>query len=98
MRLSLAAWLLAGTAVAGPVFAQDAAPSTGAAQLEEIVVTARRVDENLQSVPVSVTALSGAALEQRSIVNLTDVGKAVPNLFVREGPQDPSSAFITIRG
>jgi iron complex outermembrane recepter protein len=98
MKLKIGAALLASTAIASPAIAESDGQGHAGAQLEEIVVTARRVEESLQSVPVSITALSGAALEQRSIVNLTDVGKAVPNLFVREGPQDPSSAFITIRG
>lgn len=39
--------LLACTALTAPAYAQDAAPQSGATQLDEIVVTARRTEENL---------------------------------------------------
>ena len=40
---------------------------TGVQPIEQIVVTARRREENLQQVPISVTAMSGAQLEARQI-------------------------------
>src|SRR3546814_19558516 len=43
------------------------AEAVGGDRLGDIVVTARRREENAQTVPVSVTAFSGAALEQRKI-------------------------------
>ena len=50
------------------------------AQLEEVVVTARKVEENLQSVPVAVTALSDAKLKELVVNNVQDLNKVSPSL------------------
>jgi iron complex outermembrane receptor protein len=54
----------------------------GAAEfgLEEIVVTARKVRENLQDTPIAVTAFSGDALDDRQIIDTTRLTQVVPNL------------------
>ena len=41
--------------------------------LEEVIVTARRREENLQTVPVAITAISAEDLELRSIENVEDL-------------------------
>ncbi|MAT50843.1 MAG: hypothetical protein CMK32_06645 [Porticoccaceae bacterium] len=51
-------------------------------KLEEITVVARRVEENLQSVPMSVTRIGGEELEIRNISTGTDLQKLVPTLSV----------------
>jgi iron complex outermembrane recepter protein len=61
---------------ASPSFAQD----TG---LEEIVVTSRYREENVQTTPISISAFSGDELEVRSIENLADIGSVVPNAYFR---------------
>jgi iron complex outermembrane receptor protein len=50
------------------------------AALEEIVVTAQKRSENLQDVPISVTAFSGAALEARGIKSVLDLHSLTPGL------------------
>lgn len=70
-------------------------PSDG---IEEIVVTARRVEENLQDVPVSVTAISERELEARRIVNVADIAQVVPNVVIREQFGIPGTPEISIRG
>ncbi len=50
------------------------------AQLEEITVTARRVEENLQDIPISVTAFSADELSRRGIQSLVDVAAYTPGL------------------
>ncbi|HZL34967.1 MAG TPA: TonB-dependent receptor plug domain-containing protein, partial [Tepidisphaeraceae bacterium] len=85
--------LLAGLAVPG--FAQTApsgATSSAAApqgSLEEIVVTAQFRKENLQDVPIAITAVTGQSMDERNMTNLTDVANVAPNvtMFV------PSAAF-----
>src|SRR3546814_2652452 len=47
-----------------------------------MVVVARRSEENLQSVPISVTAISSAALEAHTVTTGTDLQKLVPTLNV----------------
>src|SRR5690606_3661804 len=51
--------------------------------LEEITVTARRVEEDLQTTPVAVTALSAQDVERRQIVDIDQVQHAAPNLIVQ---------------
>ena len=71
----------------------------GVAVLEEIVVTARRREENLQEVPVAVSALSAEDIEIRSIENIRDLQMLLPNVDIRGtgGPGGNAGAF-TIRG
>jgi iron complex outermembrane receptor protein len=53
--------------------------------LEEVVVTAQFVKQNLQATPISISSVSGDQLEQRSITNIMDVANATPNLLMKEG-------------
>ena len=54
--------------------------------LEEVVVTAQRREQNLQDVPVSVTAFTGAAIEQGNIRSATDYLSLTPNVsFTEDG-------------
>lgn len=75
--------------------AQQPAQSAG---LEDIIVTARRVSENLQDVPVAVTAFSGEALQQQNARQISDVSRLTPSMTVRESPSNPSGVSITLRG
>ncbi len=50
--------------------------------LEEVVVVARRTEERLQEVPLSVTSVSGDTLLERSITSGTELQKLVPTLNV----------------
>jgi iron complex outermembrane recepter protein len=70
-------------------------------ELEEIIVTARRRLEDLQSTPVAVTALSDTALENRMVDSLDDLTRFVPNLqFDGAAPLSGASynATVFIRG
>ena len=61
MRRDVMAVMVLQTAVAGPAAAAaDEGPAV-ASQLEEIVVTARRTEETLQRVPISMYAISGSS-------------------------------------
>src|SRR5690606_14415456 len=71
------------------------------AQLEEIVVTARRREESLQDVPVAVTALTAEALERRQIRSTTDLDRVTPSMqFTSYGQLsgNNSAAVVFIRG
>ena len=79
----MATFLAAATAAlaaSGPVFA-DATPADSD-MIPEIVVTAEKRSETLQSVPVSVTALTGAQLGQLKLDTPSDLVTQVPNLQV----------------
>ena len=80
----------------GEARAQAAAPDESA--LEEVIVTARRRDERLQDVPISVTAFSGDQLEQRSVRMLDDLQTIAAGLKVEPQNNKPSTVQVTIRG
>ncbi|MBL4672243.1 MAG: TonB-dependent receptor [Arenicella sp.] len=64
-------------------------PQTALAQaLEEIVVTARKKSESLQSVPITVSAFTEQGLANRGIENSADIGNFIPNVQF-----DTSSSF-----
>ncbi|HEY5409543.1 MAG TPA: TonB-dependent receptor plug domain-containing protein [Caulobacteraceae bacterium] len=48
----------------------------------EVVVTASRTTENIQTVPAAVTALSGADLEKKEILQVSDLQRATPSLSI----------------
>jgi len=100
VKNSVRAALLACAALclpAGPAIAQDASQpgdESGGA-LSQIVVTAQKRAENLQDVPVAVTALTQEALTGGGVFDTTDLQVAVPGLV----SQQLSNAFIPyIRG
>jgi iron complex outermembrane receptor protein len=67
--------------------------------VRDIIVTARRTSENLQTVPVAVTALDPTALMERQIVEVADVGRAAPGLSVQSGGTGNASLiYLAIRG
>jgi iron complex outermembrane receptor protein len=66
--------------------------------LGDIVVTARKVEENLQDVPVAVTAFSGADLANQNIQRVQDLGSFTPGLAIRPGSSTSSAVTISLRG
>src|SRR5262249_728905 len=66
----------------------DSSAATGSG---DIVVTARRVEERLQDVPLSVTAFGAEELDKRVINNFTDLGKVDPALY--SPPSTPRTRF-----
>ena len=67
--------------------------------LEEVVVTAQRREQNLQEVPVSVTAFSGAAIERANITAARDYMVLTPNVgFTDDGQSGSKGIGISIRG
>jgi iron complex outermembrane recepter protein len=52
--------------------------------LEEILVTAQRREQSLQDVPISVTAITGEAIEEGGFSDVEDLSIFVPNLFMRD--------------
>ena len=78
-------------------FAQGS--ESGASVIEEITVTARKREERIQDVPLSITALSAADLNAMSLTSLKEVGHFTPNLTVNDHAQQGNSAsLVYIRG
>ena len=94
-RAFLYAAALAGTVVLPPSL-PVAAEEVSA--IEEVVVTARRRDENLQDVPIAVTALSGDALAASGASDLSDVAQVVPSVTLEPSRATNSTLTAFIRG
>ena len=72
-------------------------PSEGWAQLEELVVTARRKEEKLQDIPIAITAIGSETIVRQGVTNLQDVASFDPSFIMSErGAQD--AVVITVRG
>ncbi len=66
--------------------------------LGDIIVTARRREESIQTVPVAVSVMGGRQLERISPANLTDLTGMVPNMQIANVGTGPGVASIFIRG
>ncbi|MEO0997613.1 MAG: TonB-dependent receptor, partial [Pseudomonadota bacterium] len=84
------------TAAAGLIAAAFAHPPAGAQALDEVVVTAQHRAENLQSIPVTVSALNSEQLEQAAIFDPASVAVNVPGMAYAEF--SPGQAIISMRG
>jgi iron complex outermembrane recepter protein len=80
-------------AIAGPAFAQSATETTG---VEEIIVTAQRQSQRLQSVPIAISAFTAENLNKQQIRNTSDLQLSLPNVTFTKTNFTTSS--FTIRG
>jgi outer membrane receptor protein involved in Fe transport len=85
-RLLVAAAAFSAAGSAGVAAAQESSVSG----LEEITVTARRRAEELQDVPITITAFTAVEIERRGIRTIQDVARLTPGLSFDKGfaPQD----------
>jgi iron complex outermembrane receptor protein len=96
------AHILGSTILGGLIMVHGGAyaAETAAAQdsgIEEIVVTARLRSENLQKVPVAVTAFSAKAIDDARIKGVSDFMSMTPNVSINQS-ESSGVSFITIRG
>src|ERR1700680_4766298 len=66
-------------------------------QVAEVVVTARKREENVQNIPVAVTALSGKDIQKFNISSVEDVAQQTPQLIIARGSSG-SGADVSLRG
>jgi iron complex outermembrane receptor protein len=92
--LAGAAW----SALSTFAMAQDAAPQDGASTLDDIVVSARRRDELLKDVPISVSAIGEERLEQTGASDITALQQQTPNATVQVARGSNSTLISFIRG
>ncbi|KAA0206955.1 MAG: hypothetical protein EDM71_08550 [Proteobacteria bacterium] len=74
-----------------------AMPGAAWSQIEEIVVTTRKKEENLQDVPIAVSAITADQIERQGVADLSDVVKSSPSVQF-DRAFGPSDTRITIRG
>jgi len=103
ISVSMIAVAIAG-ANAAPVFAQAAAQPeansspSGNQTVDEIIVTARKREENVQDVPVSITAFSGQALERAGVKTFTGLALNNPNVNIQTISSTGVGRSVAIRG
>ena len=96
MRKCLQVLLCGSAAISGLAAASGAwAQADGPVQIDELIVTAHKRAENIQDVPAAITAISGAALQERGVASPVDLQFVVPSM---QAGKLLGQTAITIRG
>ncbi|MCB2076859.1 MAG: Plug domain-containing protein, partial [Novosphingobium sp.] len=82
------------TLASAPAFAQEDA---GYSDADAIVVTARRIEESLQDVPISITVFDQEQIDNRNVTTATDLATYTPSL-TSNNRFGPDKASFVIRG
>jgi iron complex outermembrane receptor protein len=91
--------LLASSILALPFFAVNLKAQQQATDvLEEVIVTAQKREENLQTTPISITAVNADVLEARGVVSSERLAYIAPNVEITPSPSSPSGVDVYIRG
>ena len=98
LRAAIRMALIAGAGGVAMIPAITHADSSGDGNtLDEVVVTATRREQSILDVPYSISAISGATLEESHVENLSDLSHMIAGLsFVDQGPT--SRSFFVLRG
>lgn len=88
---------MCSTAMATPAFAQD---QDGAENVDDnvIIVTATRRAEDVQDIPIAVTAVSPVQLEQQGVVNVQNIGSVSPSFSTSNAQTASGTVVLRIRG
>jgi len=68
--------------------------ASGYAQIEEVVVTAQKRAEDIQDVPISITAVSGDFMESSGVATLQDLSAFIPDLTLSQSSQVANNRII----
>ncbi|MEQ1688302.1 MAG: TonB-dependent receptor [Sphingopyxis sp.] len=98
IRVLALASVAASALAATPALAQDSAETTASDNGGDLVVTARRREENLLDVPIAITAYSGEQLEATGALDITDIGDTTPNVTLENSRATNSTLTAFIRG
>jgi len=99
-------------ALASPLLAQETPPTEAAPELEpaaeeeaesfagveEITITATKRAQNIQDVPIAVTAITSEGLEARGITDVKELQQAAPSLVITDSNSTTNGGVIRIRG
>src|SRR6185312_12071378 len=94
-RKSLVAALLSGVALT--VLPSVAAAADAGREVDELIVTAQKREENLKDVPISMTAISSAEIKKAGITTFMDLEQYSPSVIVNNNG-DSRVATVSIRG
>ena len=96
--VAAAVYLPAASAGAQNLNAAPPAQQVNQSQVQEVVITAQRREENLQKVPLAVSAFSATALDQRVVQNSTQLLEFVPNVVAFNNGNQQGQANYYFRG
>jgi iron complex outermembrane recepter protein len=88
---------VAFAAISTSAIAQDA-PAEDEGGIKDIVVTAQRRAENVQDVPIAISAFSGEQLEARGVQNTLQLGQYIPNFVAQNNTGLGSANAYFLRG
>ena len=66
--------------------------------IENVITTARKKEESVQDVPISITALDSNQIEVLKIANLGDLSVGLPNIELDDVGTTPGYANFSMRG
>ena len=89
--------LAATTALATTLMLPDAAVLAQGMALEEIVVTARKRDESIQDIPLSVAAFSANQIKNQQITDVEDVFQFVPGVHMSNHTANRNNPAVRFR-
>ncbi len=90
--------------LASPLLAQEADPDATAVEapqssdVEIITITSTRRTQNIQAVPIAVTAITAEGLAARGISDVKDIQQVAPSLVVTDSNSTTNGGVIRIRG
>ncbi len=99
--VAAAALLAPGVALAQAAESSSVQVNSGATEMSELVVTARKRSETLLETPLAITAMSAAAMDQRGVDDLLDVANFTPSLNITQfgnSTTNRGSQTVIIRG
>jgi iron complex outermembrane recepter protein len=97
-NILLATSILSAFAYMPAAYAQDEAKAAEEGGIAEIVVTAQRRNENVQDVPIAISAFSAEQLEAQGVTNTLQIGQYVPNLIAQNNTGIGSANAYFLRG
>jgi outer membrane receptor protein involved in Fe transport len=93
-----AAALMASSALATPAFAQEAQDGANENDDDVIIVTATRRAEDVQDIPIAVTAVTPEVLEKQGVVNVQNITQVSPSFSTSNAQIASGSVVLRIRG
>lgn len=95
---SLSVLLISASSAA---IAQDSSPASATEGIQDIVVTAQKRAQNVQDVPIAISAFGGSDLTERAVVNVSQLASLSPNVNLDSGVAFTASTAVlaaSIRG
>lgn len=96
--LSAALFALPAAAQEAETVATEAPAESSTKRLSTVTVTARKVEENLQEVPVAVTVFTGDELSDKGVLQVNSIADFTPGLTIREASSNATAPNFSMRG